>query len=181
MQLRPQLQIQSILKAMADVVLPAVDPNNKLAQEQARLIMGTLSLMARQLPLQFRFDCDELARLVEFARELEQLAQGGKGTTAANSALAADTERASSLLNRAKAGPEEIEQAVRDLRSATGAVVTQVYRDGDAASQERVEKAVLAVSKEQLLRDRSLLLSQGWEPDPEAVPAIESLLGINTP
>lgn len=178
MQLRPQLQIQSILKAMTDVVLPAVDANNKLAQEQTRLIMGTLGLMARQLSVQFRFDCDELVRLIEFARELQQLSQGGQETSAANAALASCTESAKAILDRAKAGPDEVEQAVRELRAATGAVVTGVYRDGEAASQGGVQKAVLAVSKEQLLRDRSLLITQGWEPDPKAVPAIETLLGI---
>lgn len=178
MQLRPQLQIQSILKAMTDVVLPAVDPNNKLAQEQTRLIMGTLGLMARQLPLQFRFDCDELARLIDFSRELQRAAHGGKETAASTATLAEGTDNASKLLDRAKAGPEEIEQAVRALRAATGEVVTMVYRDGEASSQDRVQKAVLAMSKEQLLRDRSLLITQGWEPDPKAVPTIEALLGI---
>lgn len=180
MQLRPQLQIQSILKAMTDVVLPAVDPDNKLAQEQARLIMGTLGLMARQLPLQFRFDCDELGRLIGFSHELLSIAQGGDQTVEANVALAVGTERANGLLGRAKAAPEEIERAVRDLRAASGAVVTQVYSGGDAIARDRVQKAVLAMSKEQLLRDRSLLLTQAWEPDPKAVPAIETLLAKET-
>lgn len=178
MQMRPQIQIQSILKALTDVVLPAVDANNKLAQEQTRLIMGTLGLMARQLPLQFRFDCDELALLIEFSHELQRLAQGGQETAAANAALASSTDSASSLLVRAQAGPDDIEKAVRDLRAATGAVVSSVYRDGEHAVQDRVQRTVLAVSKEQLLRDRSLLITQGWEPDPKAVPAIETLLGI---
>lgn len=179
MQLRPQLQIQSILKSMTDVVLPAVDQNNKLAQEQARLIMGTLGLMARQLSVQFRFDCDELARLVEFSGELQGLAQGGQGTAAARTALATSAEAARAVLDRALAGPDEVEHAVRELRAATGAVVTSVHHDGDAAAQAGVQKAVVDMSKEQLLRDRSLLLTQGWEPDPQAVPSIESLLGIS--
>lgn len=177
MQLRPQLQIQSILKAMTDVVMPAVDPNNKLAQEQARLIMGTLGLMARQLPLQFRFDCDELARLIGFSQELQKLAQGGQETRAAGAALTASLASAGAVLDRAKASPEEIEQAVRELRAATGAVVTNVYRDGERSAQDSVQKAVLAMSKDQLIRDRSLLLTQGWEPDPTLVPDIETLLG----
>lgn len=177
MQLRPQLQIQSILKAMVDVVLPAVDPDNKLAQEQARLIMGTLGLMAKQLTVQFRFDCNELARMVEFSHELRRLALGGAETSEASAQLAASTNRASGVLDRAKAGPDEVEQAVRELRAATGAVVTGVYRDGEASSQDRIQKAVLAMSKDQLIRDRALLITQGWEPDPQAVPAIEELIG----
>ena len=37
MQMRPLLLTQSMIKAMTDVVLPAIDPQNKLAHEQARL------------------------------------------------------------------------------------------------------------------------------------------------
>lgn len=176
MQLRPPIQIQSILKAMTDVVLPAIDPDNKLAQEQVRLIMGTLTLMSQQIPMQFRFDCDELARLIEFSHELRRLAKGGSETQSAAHALDDVTAAASGALDRAKATPEEIERYVLGLRSATGSVVTQVYRDGDASSQDRVQKAVLAMSREQLLRDRSWLMSQGWEPDAKLVPAIETLL-----
>ena len=80
MQMRPDPQIKSVIKAMNDVVLPAVDPQNKLAQEQVRLCMGLLGLMAKQLPLQFRFDCDELARLSAYSAELQRIADELLGT-----------------------------------------------------------------------------------------------------
>lgn len=176
MQTRPDLQIKSILKAMNDVVLPAVDPNNKLAQEQVRLCMGLLGLMAKQLPLQFRFDCDELARLTAYSAELQRIAAGGAQTREAVAALASSTVKASALLERAKVAPSEIQQAVRMLREGTGALISSVFRDGDAAAQDRVQKATLAMSKEQLLRERAWVITQGWEPDPKAVPPIEELL-----
>ncbi|MCC2655340.1 MAG: hypothetical protein K0Q76_448 [Panacagrimonas sp.] len=178
MQTRPDLQIKSILKAMTDVVLPAVDPDNKLAQEQARLCMGLLGLMARQLPLQFRFDCDELARLSAYSAELQRIAgDGGAQTRAAITSLEKTAAEASALLERAKAAPVEIEMAVRSMREATGSVISSVFRDGDAAAQDRVQKATLAMSKEQLLRERAWVITQGWEPDPKSVPPIEELLG----
>ena len=45
MDVRPELQITSMMKAMEDIVLPAVDPDNRLAQEQARLVIATLRLV----------------------------------------------------------------------------------------------------------------------------------------
>ncbi len=177
MQTRPDLQIKSILKAMNDVVLPAVDPNNKLAQEQARLCMGLLGLMARQLPLQFRFDCDELARLAAYSGELQGLV--GPGRTQMQESMAAlekTTKKANALLERAKVAPVEIEQAVRSMREATGALISSVFSDGDEGAQDRVQKATLAMSRDQLLRERAWVITQGWEPDPKAVPPIEELL-----
>lgn len=178
MQMRPQVQIKSVIKAMNDVVLPAVDPQNKLAQEQVRLCMGLLGLIARQLPLQFRFDCDELARLSGYSAELQRIASGGRQTSAALAALKDTTSRANATLQRAQVSPQDVEQAVRGLREATGTLVSSVFRDGDGAVQDRVQLATLAMSKEQLLRDRAWVISQGWEPDPTAVPPIEELLGM---
>ena len=40
-----------------------------------------------------------------------------------------------------------------------------------------MKKATLAMSREQLLRERAWVITQGWEPDPKAVPPIEELLG----
>lgn len=176
MQSRSDIQIKSILKAMTDVVLPAVDPNNKLAQEQARLCMGLLGLMAKQLPLQYRFDCDELARLSAYAAELQRIAKGGAETDAALSALKQRTGDADVVLERAQVSPQAVLDAVRGLREATGSLITSVYRDGESGAQERVQRATLAMSREQLLRDRSWVLAQGWEADPKAVPPIEELL-----
>lgn len=178
MQTRPDLQIKSILKAMTDVVLPAVDPENKLAQEQVRLCMGLLDLMARRLPLQFRFDCDELARLTSFSSELQRIA-GNSGAQAREALVALEqvTADSTALLERAKVAPAQIEQAVRDMREVTGTLISSVFRDGDETTQDRVQKATLAMSREQLLRERAWVITQGWEPDPKAVPPIEELLG----
>lgn len=171
MQMRPELQIQSMIKALADVVLPAVDPANKLAQEQARLVIGTLMLMGKQLPLQYRYDRDELVRLIEFSGALAQAA----GATPTD-LLTAQGVEAAKLLDRARAEPDELLQAVKALREAGGAVVSAVFAGTDAAARARVQAVVLALSAEQQVRERAWVKSQGWEPDPAAIPDIETVL-----
>lgn len=176
MQMRPEVQIKSMVKAMTDVVLPAIDPGNKLAQEQGRLIVGLLSLMAKQMPLQFRFDSDELGRLVRLAAALKEAAGSAAEVRAGVEAMDRTAISAATTLARAQVGPEQVEQAVRDLRQATSEVVRSVCAADDARAMQRVQQVVLATSKEQLLRDRSWVLMQGWEPDPAAIPRIETLL-----
>lgn len=176
MQMRPDVQIQSILKSMSDVVLPAIDPDNKLAQEQARLCMGLIGLMARQLPLQFEYDCDELARLIRFANDLCAVDSPVEPSRATAEALGTSAREAAAVLACARATPEQVYQEVRALRVATGRVVTALCHDGESAARARVQQRVLAMSREQLLRERAWVISQGWEPDPRAVPNIESLL-----
>jgi hypothetical protein len=170
------VQIKSMVKAMTDVVLPAIDPANKLAQEQARLVIGMLGLMAQQLPLQFRFDCDELARLLELAAALKQAAGGAPALGSSVEQMGRAAAAASLTLEQARIGPEDVEQAVRRMRAATSELVREACAGADEPTMQRVQDAVLAGSREQLLRDRAWVLAQGWEPDPAAIPKIQDLL-----
>lgn len=111
MDLRPALQVQTVIKAMTDVVLPAVDPNNKLAQEQARLVIGMLHLVAQRQPLMYRYDRDELSRFLALADTLQAQAKDMPGAQAPLHALATVVENGEDVLDRAGAEPSELEMA----------------------------------------------------------------------
>ncbi len=176
MQLRYEIALTAMMKSMKDVVIPAVDAKNDLAVQQAHLIVGLLTLLAQQLPVQFRFDRDELQRLLTCARGLSALRSDDPSIHAAVQELDASRSTAEAVFERCTTDPAELTNAVRNLREATGALVTASSDGRDPAALAMVETAVLALSREQLLRDRSLMLPQGWEPDPSAVPPIEQLL-----
>jgi hypothetical protein len=177
--MRPAIQLQSIMKSMRDNVLPAIDPNNKLALEQAKLILGMLNIMSQRMDLQYRYDRDELERIVGFAEFLQRQARGGDETKAAREALASAAARGADVLERAKAEPPELVHAIKDLRATAGAVVQAICAEGDPESKEAVREGVLANAREQLLRERSWLIMQGWEADPSEVPPIESIIGYS--
>lgn len=180
MQMRPEIQIASMMTAMKNVVIPALAlaGANKLAMEQAQLVVGMLNQMAAQLPVQFRFDRDELLRLIERSEVLQSLLVDDAATTAAINALAARRGEAIKVLEQCQRDPVDLKHAVRDLRQRIGQLVVALAKTRDLDMQLRVEKIVLELSKEQLLRDRSLVKPQGWEPDPAALPDIATLLGI---
>lgn len=176
MQMRPAIQLQSVIKALSEVVLPAIDADNKPAIEQTKLSIGLLSLLAEQLPVQFSFDCDELARLIATGRRLVDSAAGGEATQTAAAVLRDALDDASRTLDGARSGPAKVVGAVRTLREATGSLVTQAHTDGTAQARAAIDGAVLAMSKAQLLRERALMRLQGWEPDPKAIPPLSELL-----
>ncbi len=178
MMVRPDTQLRTIIRAMTEVVLPAVDPANQMAQEQARVVVGALLLMAERLPLQFQFDRDELQRLTDFAEQLAGVASGGPRTSDLIIRLAADARAGRDVLERAKADPAELVDTVRQLRAVAGAVVDTVFADDAAAScRDAVWHAVLTMSRDQLLRERAWVLPQGFEQDPSSLPSLDSLLG----
>jgi len=87
------------------------------------------------------------------------------------------SESGADVLSRARAEPNELEAANFDLREKIGALITAAYSATDATKLEQISAAITSHAKEQLLRDRSWLISQGWEPDPAAIPDIETLIG----
>jgi len=176
MQMRPEVQIAAMIKAMKDVVIPAVAGTNKLAEEQAKLVVGMLGLMAHQLPLQFRFDRDELTRLVQASAAMKDVHATAPSARAACGALIERTAEAEQVLDQCRRDPDDLRRSVHAMRAAICDVVDAFAQSG-SDDQQKVERVVLAMSAEQLLRDRSLVKLQGWEPDPAAVPEIESLIG----
>lgn len=176
MQLRSGIQLASIIKSMSDVVIPAIDPANTLALEQSRLILGLLALMRRQLPLQFDFDRDELQRLLDCAKAVADQRVTAPAAQAAQQTLAAASRSAAIALDACRMPPTALTDAVRGLRAALGGVVSALAADGADAAGHRIERLIIDMSRAQLLRDRALVKQQGWEPDPAAVPEIETLL-----
>ncbi len=174
MQLRPPIQIHAMIKSLTDAVLPAVDPNNKLAIEQLQLTIGLLAMMEQRMPLEFKFDCDELRRLLGFADELKRSGAGNKALPD----LVAAADAGADVLRRAQADPSEVVDAVRRLRATGGALAAAAYREGTPGNRAAVMKTVLSMSGEQLLRDRAWVIPQGWE-SPDAVPPIADLLSSN--
>lgn len=176
MQLRSEIQIASMIKAMKDVVIPALDSGNRLAMEQSQLIVGMLNLMASQLPIQFQFDRDELGRLTGSLAALAAICAEAPALQATAARLHEQQTAAADLHARCSVDPAELTAAVRALRATVGAVVVEAGQQAPVATAERIEGVVLALSREQLLRDRAIVAPQGWEADPAAVPPIRELL-----
>lgn len=176
MQLRSEIQIASMIKAMKDVVIPALDSSNRLAIEQSQLIVGMLDLLASQLPIQFRFDRDELGRLLLGLESLAAICAEAPSLQATATQLREQQAAAAELHARCSVDPGELTAAVRALRVAVSAVVVEAGQQAPAATAERIERVVLALSREQLLRDRAMVAPQGWEADPAALPSIRALL-----
>ena len=177
MQMHPEIQLKSMIKSMKDTVLPAIDPDNKLAVEQGNLIFGMLNLMAQRIDLEYRYNRDELERTIGFASLLQQQTKGGPESQAALRGLAQAAVNGASVLDRARAEPSELVDAVKSLRAEVSAVIKAVFVDGEPASKQAAREGVLANAEEQLLRERSWLIIQGWEPNPEEIPPVESLIG----
>ncbi len=177
MQLRTDLALHAALRSLQQVVLPAVDPENGPAQEQLQVAIGLLALLAARLPLEFTFDCDELERLACFAAELLELSPD----SAAGVQMAQALAQGQRVLASARVSPADLQAEVKGLREMTGRFISEAYAAADDVRRDALSALVLAHQNEQLTRERAWLLPQGWEPEPEALPALEALLAERKP
>ncbi|KAK44029.1 hypothetical protein BG58_27865 [Caballeronia jiangsuensis] len=176
MQMRPEIQIATMITAMTDVIMPAIDPKNRLANEQSQLVVGMLHLMEKQLPLQFRFDRDELQRLIKAAGDIDTICGEESARSEALKSLSDARAAATETLEKCQVEPASIVEFIRALRSGIGLVLTDIGERGTVGHLEATEAVVLKMSREQFLRDRALLVPQNWETDPASLPSIETLL-----
>lgn len=155
-----ELRIQNLIKALSQVVLPAIDPENGLAREQAGLVIAHLQLIAQQWDKAPAFEAGSLTALEALGQRLADLANGGLVTA----------------------------HAAADLRSALGGdfaaianavdrLIVAVGEDGALAFRAQLDELVLAYGAHQAWRERVWFAGSGLDPDRAELPSIAEMLG----
>jgi hypothetical protein len=171
MELRPEYLLPVIAKTLQDVVLPVLDAHQQVAQEQLKLAIGFLNIMAQNGPMQFAFDVDELRRLTEHAVALNNVVDGSAASKAAIGAakLASDA---------VGIDPADIVTAVQQLRLGVTDMIEAGHAKGDKALDAIITGLVNDFSRVQLNRERAWVLPMGFENGQDVVPSIANQLGF---
>ncbi len=169
MELRPEYLLPVIAKTLQDVVLPVLDEHQQVAQEQLKLAIGFLNIMALNGPMQYTFDVDELRRLIDHAKALNEAVRG----SAASQSAIAEGQAAFSAVG---IDPADVVIASRQLRLGISEMIEQGHAKGDKALDDTLARLVNDFSKVQLDRDRAWTLPMGFENGQDAVPPLSSQL-----
>jgi hypothetical protein len=156
------LQLRVVIKALRDVVLPAVDSGNRLAVEQLHLSIATLGMVEARLPLAGRRVRAELANAIALAEAADA------------AALAAPLFAAKAALEDPRADGRDLEMHKARLLTGVSTLVDEA--PGNGARADSLARAVVAASKPQFDLIRAWCLPAGFEPDPGEVAPIEGLL-----
>lgn len=174
MDIRPEFQIQVMIKAMEDVVIPSVDPVEPMALEQAKLVLSSLRVLKDRLPLWYRYNRDELRRYLDLSSSiLEVIATNDD----AGKELADVLAYGNKIFEQAGAEPKELDNAIAGCRSSIVNIMDTMAKNGESLLHSDVGRLVLSASKTQLDRERAWLTPFGFESDPSAIRAIEDQLG----
>ncbi len=168
MEITLDLALSTILRSMTEVILPALDSSNKLAQEQSQLVVGLLTLLSNREPDRLTYTLTELEHYKDLAVKLNPFWS--------SDILKSLTATAEELLDKAKGNPDT-EVILNKLRREIADIAGQVSDGTDKAARE-ARTLILSACSEQQLRERSWLLMQGWETDPSSIPELSELLRL---
>lgn len=165
MQPDPDLQLQVVIKALRDVVLPAVDTNNVIATEQLQLSLATLEMVRSRLPMLHEAARKELADAVNLARSMghEETIAGVITSAEALLSDSAGTTRAIDTLR-----VRLLDEVSKSLSSVT-----------DRERRKDLARSIIAASKSQCDLARAWSLPGGFERDPQEIPGLAALVGGN--
>ncbi|MDT7533128.1 hypothetical protein OVY48_06730 [Sphingobium sp. SA2] len=158
-------QLQVVLRALGEVVLPALGGAEKHVVEQLHLSMAALTLMSERLPHARRFYRGELLVYGALADAVADII----GTHAPSDAddLRSFAQSARTLLQSATAEWTDYIDATRDLRARVAGVTE---RSAGAPYEQALDQLVIATSTDLHLQSRLWCLPFGFELKPEDLP-----------
>lgn len=171
-----ELRLQSMLRSMNEVIIPAIDKKAQLAVDQANILVGNLRILLDQHDKEYQFRVTELRQYVELVKGLVAVAKGGADTDASRNEAATLLARAGPVAELPIPTQVELTEQVRALRAAADALTKAAYADGDPAFRKAAGDLVLNAGGEEILRERVWVRKANFEAEPDALPAIEDLL-----
>ncbi len=172
-------RLRSMMRAMQDVVLPALDGENAIAQEQGQLVLGSLALLLDQVDYAHTFEVIEARDQCTLLMTIVAMAQATPRTAVATSSAQTALAHARPRIEIATTSVPELQQINCDLRDALTALIDEIERAGARELALAVALCVLDFSATQLTRERSWVAGTGFDP-PGTVPDIPTALSDST-
>jgi hypothetical protein len=159
------IRLASMIRAMTDVIGPAIEPGNNLAREQAALMVGQLQMIAAQW-----------RRVSPYARAcLDDLRETAAGFDVQGGPLSREASRklATTL---AEDWPDPEAQYLAASR-ALEEMVRAIADDGAPPFAKSFEQSALQFGLRQARRDRAWFAMSGFDIDADALPSLSQLVG----
>ncbi|HTT83793.1 MAG TPA: hypothetical protein VMF67_09960 [Rhizomicrobium sp.] len=167
-----RLRIQSMLRAMQEVVIPAIPAGERLALDQASIVVGNLKLMAEQQDKLYRYELVELREYAALVTELIDAAGGGASTEAARESL----RNSAGVVTMPIPTQPELTGLTKAMKHAADTLLRAAYEDGSPEFRRAAAQLVMKQSASQITRERSWFRAAGFELEPESLPPLDELL-----
>lgn len=166
-------RLNALVKAVDAIILPAVDPDNDLAKEQATLTLGHLKVLLEQWDKAFVYELGNYVELRQLAEKILPLVEGGVQIQQACGALASAHAQAPTEL---PFGSEPLNEEAKKLGDAIDELIYATHEDGGDDFKDQLEQIMVEYGEEQTLRQRIWFQGTGLEQSASELGDIDSML-----
>ncbi|NVE96033.1 hypothetical protein [Altererythrobacter lutimaris] len=146
-------RLNSVLRALETVVLPALPPEASLAQEQVMLAMGHLQIIQAQRDVTPAFEQGELEDISILARAMLEVSEAPEAVSTARQALISALESDVALArNKAEA-----------IRSAIDGLLVAARQAGAKEYHRELARIILPMGRERARKDREWFAPMGFD------------------
>ena len=165
------LRLVAVQKALEDIIVPLLSDDADFAREQLALIIKSIALMRKQIPLEYAFHVHDAKAFATFA---DELADKLPTSCLARASLATAVERVRIIAPPQVPDRQALEDAVQALRAEIERVIDD--DSADAATFAAIGPVVLAHTRRQTLLERAWVADTGFERDAESLPTPRNLI-----
>jgi hypothetical protein len=170
------LRIQSMIRSMQEVILPAIPKERQLALDQANILIGNLRIMAEQQDRVFQYLLVELREYAALVNVLIADAQGLDVTEAAVARARSAIETALPVTQSKIPRQDALAALVKSLKQAADDLLGAANEDGTPVFRKAAGAHVMRQSQAQVIRERVWLRAAGFELEPGALPSLDETL-----
>jgi hypothetical protein len=167
-------QLQVALRALNDVIAPALQESASHVIEQTHLVIATLEFAKQRLPYTRRFYRQELLYFIDYASEVAALI------------ATEDASLAEEIRNQCRSGQEELQRPEADaedfvivMRRLRELISSAVDRATGASVEAELSRLVVDRLKRFLPHQRTWLLPFGLDPAPDGLPSVDQLVELH--
>ena len=167
------VRIATMLRALEEVILPAIDPEHKPAIQQVRLCILNLQMIAAQHDKAYHLAITELHM---FAALMLRLHETARSIVEPDLCAHLDSAVADEMNNLRTPAFGRIEAATQRYRELADAILESPRLKANAVARQHVIEAVMAHSAEEAIMRRAWSALAGMESDPDALPSLDTII-----
>lgn len=162
-------RLDSMARALSEVILPALPAERSMAIEQAHLVLAQIGVIREHLDLAPLFERREADEMIALGLQLCGIVEGGDRTMAAAAELRAAIDGA------ALATPAGVRLATGRIGAAIETLIERSRDDGSEGFLAASLRHVVAAGRAAARRDRGWNRSSGFEAADSDLPTITEL------
>lgn len=170
-----ELRIKTMIKAVREVVLPAIDGNNSSAIEQAKLVVGSLDLLSDQISYANWFAVSDIYSHIDLLSEIL-----GVSGVSLDESQRATLLRARTIAGRWDCTLESIEMHATYIRDLVCEILDDIYAVQDELMSNIVTNVVVKHSASQISKERAFVAKTNFDVNRQSLMSLDEVMDSNS-